>query len=148
MTEFTESSRPRSAIISAVIALLFGLLTLKSGGSVLFVNGPARAAAGNYVPFVLWFNFIAGFVYIIAGVGLYLWQGWAVKLSLLIAIATMVVFAALGLYIVFGDGHYELRTIGAMILRSVLWLIIGLLMQRAWSKKTFIPLDPIPKLEL
>ncbi len=43
--------------IMTVIAVVFGLLTIKSGGSVLFVDGIAREDAGNYVPFVLWFNF-------------------------------------------------------------------------------------------
>ncbi len=39
--------------ITSVIAILFGLLTLKSGGEVLFINGAGREAAGNYVPYVL-----------------------------------------------------------------------------------------------
>lgn len=47
--------------VVTVIAIVFGLLTIKSGGSVLFVDGTAREDAGNYVPFVLWFNFLAGF---------------------------------------------------------------------------------------
>ncbi len=32
----------------------------------------ARVAAGNFVPFVVWFNFLAGFVYVAAGVELWL----------------------------------------------------------------------------
>ena len=59
----------------------------------------ARAAAGDYVPFVLWFNFLAGFAYIVAGAGLFLWRQWAVKLSLFIALATLLVFAAFGIHI-------------------------------------------------
>ena len=52
------------------------------------LGGPAeRAAAGNIVPFVLWFNFIAGFAYVIAGCGLFLWKHWAAVLSAAIAIA-------------------------------------------------------------
>ena len=62
-------------LISAV-AVVFGLLTIKSGGSVLFIDGVDRQAAGNYVPFVLWFNFLAGFFYIVAGVGLWLQKLW------------------------------------------------------------------------
>jgi hypothetical protein len=120
-------------VVFAVIALLFGILTLKSGGSVLFIDGPDRVAAGNYVPYILWFNFIAGFAYIIAGVGLYLWQSWAVKLSLLIAIATIAVFVLFAVNILFGDLSYELRTVAAMSLRSTLWLAIGLLTLRTWK---------------
>ncbi len=125
------SSRPRLAVVAAVVAVLFGVLTLKSGGSVLFVDGADRAAAGDYVPFVLWFNFLAGFAYIVAGIGLYLWRDWAVRLSLLIAMATVLVFAAFGLHIMF-DGAYSPRTIGAMVLRSAVWLAIGLFSYRAW----------------
>ena len=130
--ERSASRRPLLAILMAIIAVPFGLLTLKAGGSVLFIDGPARVAAGNYVPFVLWFNFLAGFAYVIAGFGLYLWRGWAVKLSQLIALATVLVFVAFGLHILIG-GSYELRTIGAMSLRSVLWLTIAFVSNRAWK---------------
>ncbi|NQU57261.1 MAG: hypothetical protein HQ513_08495 [Rhodospirillales bacterium] len=131
--ELSATSRPRMAIVAAIVAVSFGLLTLKSGGSVLFIDGPARVAAGNYVPFVLWFNFLAGFAYILAGAGLFLWRGWAVKLALLIAVATLLVFAAFGVHILF-DGSYELRTIGAMSLRSFVWVSIAVFAHKAWRK--------------
>ena len=63
--------------VLAVVAILFGLLTIKSGGAVLLFDGAERVAAGNYVPFVLWSNFILGFVYIVAGVGMWLQKRWA-----------------------------------------------------------------------
>lgn len=129
--DHSKASRPRHVVIASVVAVLFGLLTLKSGGAVLFIDGPARAAAGVYVPFVLWFNFLAGFAYVIAGIGLYLWRGWAIRLSLLIAAATLLTFTAFGIHILVG-GSYELRTVGAMSLRSFIWLVIGLSSQRAW----------------
>ena len=56
--------------IIGAIAILFGLLTIKVGGTVLFGDDAARAAAGKYIPFVLAFNFAAGFFYVIAGAGL------------------------------------------------------------------------------
>lgn len=125
------SSRPRSAIGVAIAAIFFGMLSLKSGGSVLFIDGTDRAAAGNYVPFVLWFNFLAGFAYIGAGIGLFLWRGWAVRLSMAIAAATLLVFGALGVNILFGAG-FEPRTVGAMILRSAVWLSVAFYARRAW----------------
>jgi len=112
--------------ILGVIAILFGFLTLKSGGMVLFVDGPDRAAAGNYVPFVLWFNFIAGFFYIAAGAGLWKKEKWAVQLSMLIALATLAVFLAFALYINTG-APYEPRTVSAMTLRSSVWVFIAFL---------------------
>ncbi len=56
----------------SLVAVAFGLLTIKEGGTILFGGEAARAAAGNYVPFVLWFNFLAGFAYVVAGIGLWL----------------------------------------------------------------------------
>ncbi len=116
----------RSIAIRAfsLLAFVFGLLTLKSGGSVLFFDGEARQAAGNYVPFVLWFNFLAGFVYLVTAISLWLMRPWAAWLSLLLAGSTLVIFAALGLYILNG-GEYEMRTVAAMALRSGIWLVIA-----------------------
>jgi hypothetical protein len=83
----------------------------------LFGGAGARAAVGDAVPFVLWFNFLSGFVYVLAGVGLFLWVRWGAQLSALLAIAILLVFAAFGLHVVSG-GAFEMRTVGAMILRS------------------------------
>lgn len=107
----------------AIFAVLFGLLTIVSGGSALF-NAEAQQAAGNYVGFVLWFNFLAGFAYVVAGVGLWRMQHWAMWLSFIIAAASLIVFAAFGLRILSGGG-YEMRTVAAMSLRTVVWLIIS-----------------------
>jgi len=108
-----------------LIAIAFGLLTLKSGGEVLFIDGAGRAAAGNYVPFVLWFNFLMGFLYIAAGVGIWLQKRWAAWLAIFIALATLAVFAAFGVHVSQG-GLYEQRTLKAMILRSGVWTFISL----------------------
>ena len=115
--------RSRWVGATALFAVLFGLLTIISGGRVLF-NVEAQQAAGSYVAFVLWFNFLVGFAYIIAGVGLWTWQRWSMWLSFSIAAASLIVFAAFGLHILTG-GSYEMRTIAAMSLRTVVWLIIS-----------------------
>lgn len=108
----------------ALFAVVFGLLTLKEGGAVLFGGEAVRAAAGNYVPFVLWFNFIAGFFYIAAGAGLWIMQRWALWLAAVIALATLLVFAVLGVHI-YAGGAYETRTLVAMSARSGIWLLIS-----------------------
>ena len=110
--------------ILAVVAVGFGLLTIREGGAVLFGDGAARETAGQYVPFVVWFNFLAGFAYVVAGVGLGLQQRWAVGLALAIAVATLVVFAAFGMHVASGRG-YEMRTVVAMVVRSSVWLAIS-----------------------
>ncbi len=125
----TLLARPLTIWAISIVAILFGLLTIKSGGSVIFIDGEARQAAGNYVPFVLWFNFLAGFVYVIAGAGLWMKKQWAVSLSVIIVAGTLIIYAILGLYIL-GGGLYEMRTVVAMSLRSVVWVFISIFAYR------------------
>ena len=120
---------------ASVFAVLFGLMTLKEGGTVLFGGEAARTAAGAYVPFVLWFNFLAGFAYVVAGLGLWWRQGWAAGLALGIALTTALVFAAFGVHVLNG-GAYETRTMAAMALRTTVWLAIGALAWRLRSGRT------------
>ncbi len=85
--------------------------------------------------FVLWFNFLAGFAYIVAGVGLFLWRRWAPRLAMIIAGATLLVFVAFGIHILLG-GAFEQRTVGAMILRSGVWLTIAVIAYLTWQQRT------------
>lgn len=110
----------------SLVAVVFGLMTIKEGGTILFGDEAARIAAGNYVPFVLWFNFMSGFAYVIAGAGLWLQQRWAVWLAVAIAAAIVLTFAAFGMYINSG-GAYEQRTVVAMSLRTLVWVVIAAL---------------------
>lgn len=104
----------------AAIVVIFGLLTILSGGSTL----AGAIDMGAIVPFVLWFNFIAGFLYV-AG-GLLLWNGsrWAFPVSILILGATLAVFVAFGVHASNG-GAFEMRTVGALSIRSVVWTIVA-----------------------
>lgn len=117
-------NRPRWVTPVSLFAIFFGLLTLKEGGSVLFFEGAARKAAGNYVPFVLWFNFSAGFAYVAAGIGLWGMKRWSAYLAVIIAVSTLIVFTAFGVHVLQG-GAFELRTVIAMTLRSSIWLAIA-----------------------
>src|SRR3972149_11835942 len=69
----------------AIAAIVFGGVTVLTGGRALFGSLESRADFGNAVPFVLWFNFLAGMVYILAGAGLLLCRRWAVYTSLFVA---------------------------------------------------------------
>ncbi len=110
--------------LAAVYAGVFGLLTVRSGATVLF----GGTDAGAVVPFVLWFNFLAGFAYVAAAFGLWSQQRWSIALAFTIAATTASVFAAFGLHIA-ADGAYEVRTVAAMTLRTVSWCVIAAL---AW----------------
>ena len=128
-------ARPTWVWISAVIAVIFGIMTIKSGGSVLFINGEARQAAGNYVDFVLWFNFLAGFFYVATGIGIWLEKAWAAKAAITLAVLTLLVFAAFGVHILNG-GEYEQRTVIAMSVRSLLWTAIAVTCWRQLLRRT------------
>ncbi len=114
----------------ALAAVVFGLVTIVSGGRALFGSVEVRAALGHTVPFVLWFNFLAGSLYVLAGAGLLWGKRWATHLSLLLAVSTLVIFAAFGIH-VFGGGAYETRTLGAMTLRSLFWVVVAVVSFRA-----------------
>ena len=82
------------------------------------------ADMGAVVPFVLWFNFVAGFSYLLAGIGLWRGTAWAPALSIGIAAATAVVFVFF-LWHVWRGGAYESRTMAAMVLRLGIWVAIS-----------------------
>lgn len=111
-------------------AIVFGLLTVVSGGRALFGGAAVRTGLGNIVPFVLWFNFIAGFVYVAAGAALLTARRGAAQLALFLAVTTVLVFLAFMAHIVSG-GAYEMRTVGALSIRSLFWIVVAALALRA-----------------
>ncbi|MBK8438527.1 MAG: hypothetical protein IPL38_03145 [Rhodobacter sp.] len=119
----TANRRP-ALLIAAIVAVLFGALTIFSGGRALFGGAEARAAVGAAVPFVLWFNFLAGFAYVAAGVGLFLRHRWAVWLAVAIVVSTLGIMVAFWGHVLTG-GAYEQRTIWALALRSAVWGVIA-----------------------
>ena len=115
--------------ILSVAAVIFGVLTIFSCGRALFGDAQARASVGNAVSFVLWFNFLAGFVYMLTGYAV--WRGlpWASGVAKALVVTTTIVAAAFGWYVVNG-GAYEMRTVGALVLRLLFWVAVVMLINR------------------
>ena len=113
-------TRTRSLTVAVIIAIAFGLLTIVSGARALF----GGADMGAVVPFVLWFNFLSGFVYILAAVGIGFNRQWSIWLSTSLAVAILAILALFGWHVLRG-GAYEMRTVGAMVLRSFVWIAIA-----------------------
>lgn len=113
----------------ALLAAAFGVLTLFSSGNVLFGADDARELAGAYVPFVVWFNFLAGFFYVLAGIGIWLGRSWAFGLSALIAATTAATALAFGIQVLQGSA-FEMRTVGALALRTGFWAAIAFWLYR------------------
>jgi hypothetical protein len=116
----------RGLRIAAGVAVVFGVLSILSGGRALF----GGVDMGAVVPFVLWFNFAAGFAYAAAGLGLWFGQRWAMWLACAIAALTALVLVAFALHAARG-GAFEARTVGAMVLRTGTWVIIAAMALRA-----------------
>lgn len=114
------------------VAVVFGLMTLVAGGSVVFDVGTARADHGSYVPFVLYFNFLSGFAYLVAGVGVGLRKRWAAFVATAIAVGIAITSAGLAIHAATG-GAYETETAVAMGVRLALWLGIS---AYAWTRRT------------
>jgi hypothetical protein len=125
-----EKSGTTGLWIAAGLAIVFGALTIFSGGQALFGGPAAQAAAGNAVPFVLWFNFLSGFVYMLGGIGIALRKPWGGTLATALALAIAAVFALFGWHILRG-GAYEMRTVGAMTLRAAVWIGLAVYLRRS-----------------
>jgi len=123
------TERSPSIKILSLVAVLFGLMTIFAGGMVLFGGEAAQQLAGDIVSFVVLYNFLAGFVYLLAGIGFWNYQRWAIRLAFFIVAANIIVSLFLGEHIL-GGGAYELRTVAAMSFRTLLWLVIAFLAAR------------------
>lgn len=124
------SHRPLKVL--AAVAVVFGVLTVFSGWQGLFGDAATRAALGHTVGYVLWFNFLAGFAYVAAGLGLWRGERWGRWLATALALGTALVAAAFGLHVLRG-GAFEMRTVGALALRLGFWAVVA---QRAAAART------------
>lgn len=116
--------KDRSFKILALFIFVFAVATVLSGGRALFTD-IGRAAMGDVVPVVLWFNFIAGFFYFAAGVAIFKQHPCAKKVSTLLAVTSSLVLIFLGFHI-FSGKPYEIRTLVAMTFRAGFWIFVAL----------------------
>lgn len=106
--------------VISIFVIVFGIMTLREGGSVLFFDGVARQEAGAFVPFVLWFNFLTGFALIAVGVAFLRNATWVFRVSASVLALSVLVLSAFLIFVVYG-GRHEVRTLVAMPLRTVIW---------------------------
>ena len=110
--------------ITASALLLFALLTLFLSGSVIFDLFGIRAKEGNYVPLVVWANFISSILYLAAAYGLFKMKKWSVWLLAISVVILVAAFIGLKLHISEG-GLYEVKTVNAMIFRIGLTALLA-----------------------
>lgn len=119
----------------AGLATVFGAVTVLVGATALFGGTAAKQAAGDAVPIVLWFNFLAGFFYVAGGIAIWRNAPGAAAIAWVIGLGTLAVFVVLFALIITGT-PYEGRTIGAMVLRSGFWIAIAVALTRERRKRS------------
>ena len=99
-----------------IFLVLFGAVTVFMSSSVLFDWFGIRAKEGNYVPGIVWANFVCGILYLIAAYGILKNQTWS-RFPLTISLLILII-AYIGLFIHINNGGlYETKTVGAMAFR-------------------------------
>lgn len=137
-----QLNRARGWQITAGLMAFFGLLTLFVSSAVIFDLFGIREVEGEYVPLVLWANFLVSFLYLAAAYGLFREWPWP---PTILAIATVILLAAaigLGLHVNSG-APYEQRTIGALAFRIFVTLLLYVA-ARYYSKPFNPGKDPTP----
>lgn len=113
----------------ALVFIIFGVITVISGGRSLFTVAGFNSR-GQIVPVVLWYNFVAGFFYIIVGISTFKLKSCAKKVSAILAISSIIVLIYLINYI-FQGGIYENKTLFAMSFRTIFWTIFAIYLKKS-----------------
>ena len=132
--------RPGWLTIVSAAAGVFGVLTVVAGGRVLFCSAKKKKKVGNYVEAIVWFNFLAGFAYVVTAVFLAQGRRIAAWLSGGLALATAVAFACFGIWVLRG-GAFEGRTIAAMSVRMLFWTAVAVAGFRASDERRVRPAE-------
>lgn len=105
--------------VIAISLIAFAAVTVFMSSSVIFDWFGIREKEGNYVPFVVWTNFIAGFLYLISAYGLLKARKWAFWILIGTILFLVIALIVLALYINYG-GVFELKNVGGMGFRIAL----------------------------
>ncbi len=112
--------------VTAIVAFLLGLLSIKEGGSVLL-----GLASKPYIvlPWLVWYNVVFGFVSVAAGAGLWMKRTWGLSLAAVIVSLHFLVMVILVILYSFRE-PVALQSIAAMLVRTLVWAGILLVLQR------------------
>jgi len=124
-------------LVFRYIIAVFGLLTLFLSSSVLFDLFGFSEKAGNYVPFIVWVNFICSFCYLLIAYFYFSLRKWSGLLFVIAAIVLILAFIGLRFYSSLG-GIFDLRIIGALYLRIYITLILSFVAYKITENKSKI----------
>ncbi len=110
-------------------AIVFGAMTVFSGAQNLF-NEEVIRTQGNIIPVVLWFNFLAGFLYILIAALILKTKRIALRLTAFLSSMNIVVLLYL-LNHIYSNGAFEMRTLIAMSFRTAFWFFFFIMISRS-----------------
>ena len=112
--------------ISALLLAVFALLTLYLSSSIIFDLFGMRAKQGNYVSFVIWANFISGFLYLGAVYGFIKQKKWTFRV--LMSVVFLLLITGIGLYFhIKSGGLYKTVTPKALLFRTGVSLFFSII---------------------
>lgn len=111
--------------LTAIPAFMIGLLSIKEGGSVLL---GLSTKAYPVLPWLVWYNFVMGFVSVIAGAGLWTQRRWGGVLAAVILLSHGIVFLSLMALVMLGKTVARISTM-AMLFRTAIWLVLYMVLR-------------------
>lgn len=109
--------------IAALIAFLFGIVTIFVGGSVILDLFGMRAKEGKFVLSVVWPVSICGILYTFASYGFLKMKRWTITILNFALLLLFIAFILL-LIQIFQHKPYETKTIFALTFRLILTLFL------------------------
>jgi hypothetical protein len=111
--------------LTAIPALIIGLLSIKEGGSVLL---GLSIKAYPVLPWLVWYNVVMGFVSVIAGAGLWMQRRWGSVLTAMILLCHGIVFLSLMALVMLGKTVARISVM-AMLIRTAIWFMIYMVLR-------------------
>ena len=132
-----KSTKNASLKILSITAVVLGIVTFLIGFEYLIIQGAYLKLINNYLHFVVWFNFLSGIVYMVTGYGIWNVKPWAVYLSLLIVVFSLIVLAALSVHM-FTDGQFRVWQIAEMAIKVLIWALILVFISKKFGLKGWV----------
>jgi len=121
-------------LLTLILLIAFGLLTLFLSSSVLFDWFGIRAMEGNYVPLIVYINFISSLLYLVAAYLILKENKRA--FTLLVFSVILLLFGSIALqFHIKNGGLYELKTPKAMLFRTLITMVLAVLSYLIFHKK-------------
>ena len=110
--------------VSAVLVGILGVVSLFMTASIIFDLFEIREKEGNYVPFIVYANFVCSFLYLYCSYGFFTKNKWT-TICMFTAVGILIVaYIALIIYIQVG-GIFEMKTVKAMLGRISLTILLA-----------------------